>query len=131
MRTRLWTVINALFLAAFLFSVVVQYNDPDPIRWIAIYGLAALACFLEMRRRTRFLLPLGLGLAAAIWAASIAPRILGDVRLADLFAEFEMKNAGVELAREMGGLLIVATWMFVLAAVAYATRKREASSQAA
>ena len=47
MRTTLWKATNALALAAFLFSVAVQFNDPDPLRWVAVYGAAAIVCLLQ------------------------------------------------------------------------------------
>jgi hypothetical protein len=37
------------------------------------------------------------------------------VSFSDLVANWEMKSEPVEHAREFGGLLIVATWMIVLA----------------
>jgi transmembrane protein TMEM220 len=118
-----WTALNAVMLLAFLFSAAVQYNDPDPVRWMAIYGAAAAICAAELRRRTRLGYPALVGAIALAWAASIAPRVLGVVRFSAMFAEFEMKNAGVEESREMYGLLIVAAWM---AAVAVAARLRSA-----
>lgn len=119
MKRSVWTVANAVMLLAFLFSVAVQYNDPDPLRWMAIYGAAAAICIVEMRRRTRVGYPLFVGLVALAWAATIAPRVLGVVRFGDMFAEFEMKNAGVEESREMYGLLIVAVWMGLVALAAW------------
>ena len=94
----LWIALNVLFLAMFLFSVAVQFNDPDPVRWVAIYGFAAIACIGELTRNERWSLPAGIG---------------------DLFAEFEMKNEMIEEAREAGGLLIVALWMAILAVSAF------------
>jgi hypothetical protein len=114
----LWIALNVLFLAMFLFSVAVQFNDPDPVRWMVMYGFAALACILELRRNQRWSFPAGIGLIALSWAASIGQNV-HDVRIGDLFAEFEMKNEMVEQAREVGGLLIVVLWMFVLAASAF------------
>ena len=119
----LWIALNILFLAMFLFSVAVQFNDPDPVRWMVMYGFAALACILELRRNQRWSFPAGIGLIAVSWAASIGQHV-HDVRLGDLFAEFEMKNEMVEQAREMGGLLIVALWMFVLAISAFRRGRR-------
>jgi len=122
--TRLaWTTANVIMLLAFLFSVAVQYNDPDPVRWMAVYGAAAAVCAAEVWRRTRIGYPALVGIVALVWAASIAPRVLGVVRFADMFAEFEMRNAGVEESREMYGLLIVALWMGL---VALAVRLRSA-----
>ncbi len=114
----LWIAVNVLFLAMFLFSVVVQVNDPDPVQWMAIYGLAALACVLELTRTVRWSFPGGLALIALSWASTIAPRIHG-VRFADMFQAFEMKNEMIEQAREVGGLLIVSAWMIVLAVSAW------------
>jgi hypothetical protein len=40
---------------------------------------------------------------------------VGQVSIGELFESYAMKSAPVEEAREMGGLLIVAAWMAVLA----------------
>ena len=120
----LWIALNVLFSAMFLFSVAVQFNDPDPVRWMAMYGFATLACILELARNRRWSLPAGIGLIAVSWAASTGQNVHG-VRISELFAEFEMKNEMVEQAREVGGLLIVALWMFVLAASALRRNSRK------
>jgi hypothetical protein len=117
-QSKLWQILNLIFLLAFIFSVIVQFNDPDPLPWVIIYGLAALVCVLELLRRTHWLFPAAAATASLAWALSIAPRVIGHVRFADLFAEFEMKNLAVEEARETGGLLISATWMAVVTIVA-------------
>ena len=110
-------VANWVMLAAFLFSVAVQYNDPDPIRWMMIYGLAAVACILMVLRRLRWYLPAAVGATALGWAASLAPDVVGKTTLGEMFQSFDMINTVVEEAREMGGLLIVAGWMAVLVVV--------------
>jgi hypothetical protein len=115
LKRGLWTAANAVLLLAFLFSAAVQYNDPDPLRWMAVYGAAAAVCVAELLRRTRLAYPLAVAIVALGWAATIAPRVIGAVRFTDMFAEFEMKNAGVEESREMYGLLIVAAWMGLVA----------------
>ena len=110
-------VANWVMLAAFLFSVAVQYNDPDPTRWMLIYGLAALACILKLMGRLKWYLPAAVGAAAFGWAASLAPHVVGKTTFGDMFQSFDMINSVVEEAREMGGLLIVAAWMGVLVLV--------------
>ena len=52
---------------------------------------------------------------AVVWALTLASNVLGKVRFGELFEAFEMKDACVEVAREFGGLVIVAGWMAVLA----------------
>lgn len=114
MGARLWAIADAVMLLAFVFSVAVQWNDPDPLAWVAVYGLAALACILAILRRLPWLLPAVIAIVAAVWAGTIAPRVLGHVRFADMFGAFEMADVGIEESREMYGLLIVAVWMLVL-----------------
>jgi hypothetical protein len=36
---------NLVFTGLFLLFAALQYNDPDPWRWIPIYALAALLCY--------------------------------------------------------------------------------------
>ena len=112
--SRAWKVADALFLLMFAFSVVVQVNDPDPLAWMAIYGAGAIACLLSLMGRLPWSFAVITGLIALVWAATIAPRVIGQVPFLDMFAEFEMKDIGVEESREMYGLLIVGGWMAVL-----------------
>ena len=106
---------NGVMSLLFAFAVVVQINDPDPFAWMAIYGLACLACVLALLRRGHWLVPAFVGAVAIIWAATIAPRVLGQVPFLDMFREFEMRDMGIEESREMYGLLMIAAWMTVLA----------------
>ena len=126
MISRLWTIANAAMLLAFIFSVVVQFNDPDPERWAAIYAAAAIVAGLEITRRAGVVAPLIVGAIAAVWAGTIAPRVLGKVRFSDMFAEFEMANVGIEESREFYGLCFIALWMAAVAIAAWRRRSRSA-----
>jgi hypothetical protein len=110
----IWIAANTALLLLFLFSVAVQYNDPDPIRWMAIYGLAAVATGLELAGRGIWWVSAPVGATALLWALTFAPRIAGRVPFREMFSAWEMKNIDVEEAREMYGLAIVAVWMAVL-----------------
>ena len=114
-----WTVANGIMLLLFLFSAVVQLNDPDPLVWIAVYVAAAAVCGLEVRRRTPAWAPLALALVAILWAGTLYLRA-HDVPISALFAEWEMRDIRVEEAREMYGLTIVGAWMLLVAAVGWA-----------
>jgi hypothetical protein len=109
----LWRLADGLFLLLFAFSVVMQVNDPDPLRWIAIYSAAALACLVSSQLHWFF--PAAVGLVALAWAVTLAPAVIGNVPFLSMFEEFEMKNIAIEESREMYGLLLVAFWMAVLA----------------
>jgi hypothetical protein len=120
MKARFWTAANVLMLVLFLFAAVVQFNDPDPLLWVAVYLVGAATCAMEIRRRTPILLPAVIAIVALAWAGYLGTRA-GGVPVASLFAEWEMRDVAVEEAREMYGLLIVTVWM---AAVFVAARTR-------
>ena len=64
------------------------------------------------------------GLVALAWAATIAPRVIGQVPFLDMFQEFEMKDIGVEESREMYGVILVGGWMSFVAHRAFWKRSR-------
>jgi hypothetical protein len=107
-------LLHGLFAALFLLGAVVQYNDPDPLRWIAIYLAAATSCGLVAARRVPRWLPATVGVVALAWAAGLASHVLGKVEPSELVGAWEMKDANVEMGREMYGLVIIAAWMIVI-----------------
>ena len=117
--SKAWSFTNGLMCALFVFSAAVQYNDPDPWVWMPVYLAAAGACVVEIRRRTRWYIPVALVALTVLWAGTIAPRVLGKVGFLEMFSAWEMKNIGIEEEREMYGLLIVAVWMGAIAAAAW------------
>ena len=98
----------------FLFGAVVQYNDPDPLRWMLIYLAAAVACVLAIAKRLRWWFAAIVGTVALVWAATLAPAAFPNVRFLEMFAAWEMANERVEEGREMYGLLLIAIYMAVL-----------------
>ena len=123
-RHAAWTATNVVMLLLFVGSALLQLNDPDPFAWTAVYAAAAVMCGVELTGRLRVAYPALLALTALVWAATIAPRVLGKVPFGAMFAEFEMRDVGIEESREMYGLLIVAVWMAVLVARRLLRRKR-------
>lgn len=99
----------------FAFAAVLQYNDPDPIRWIVVYGCACvLSLVAAFRRRVPPTAAVAGGLVALVWAAWIAfgGPVASEYR--HMFDAWEMKSPSVEQAREATGLTLVAAWMTVL-----------------
>jgi drug/metabolite transporter (DMT)-like permease len=114
MMNRALNIANYVMIAAFALSVLVQYNDPDPLRWMALYGAAAVACVLYATGRARWWFAAAVGVIALAWAIPLAPAVIGKTAFGEMFEAWEMKNERVEVSREMYGLLIVAAWMAVL-----------------
>lgn len=108
------TLCNALFLLVYLLSAAVQYNDPDALRWAAMYLAAAAMCALQFRRNPPRWPAFGLLAISVIWMGLLLPSIVGQVSFEEIFASISMQTRAVEEAREIGGLLLVALWAAVL-----------------
>lgn len=101
------------WVMAVLFSVSVglQENDPDPIRWMALYGSAGLVCFFFPRDRRAAIPAVVVGLIAAAWGAYLTSQVYDVLSFSDLFLKMDEKGGAVEVGRESGGLIIVAAMM--------------------
>jgi len=115
----------ALMAALFVVAAAVQWNDPDPFYWIAIYGVAALLA----ARGAQGQLPLPPNAAALVVFTVLALRALPDLlgARAEAFTHWKMTAASDEVAREAGGLALCAAWSAVQTAVAVSARRRSAS----
>ena len=111
---RAWASANAMAAMAFVFSVLVQFNDPDPLRWVVIYTLAVVACVMEFLGRGHWSVPAATGVIAGAWALSLSPEVLGRVPFVSMFGDWEMHDVGIELSREMYGLFAIMIWMAAL-----------------
>lgn len=101
--------------ALFALAAVVQFNDPDPWRWVAVYGAAcALAALAAFRARVPPVIHTLVAGGAALWAVSIVAGGPPAVEYLHMFDAWEMESPAVESAREATGLVIVAAWMSVL-----------------
>ena len=118
-------LLNGAMALLFLFGAAVQYNDPDPLQWMAIYVAAAVACTLAASGHLRWWFAALVALVAFVWAATLAPRAFPNVGIAEMFGAWEMANTRIEEGREMYGLLLIAIYMIVLALLQL--RRRHAS----
>ena len=110
-------VLNGLRAALFALSVAVQYNDPDPVRWMAIYGAACVVTLLvAIRGRAPLAASVAVGFIALVWCVYWASTSRAELATyGHMFDAWEMKNEPIEEAREASGLLIVSVWMAIVA----------------
>ena len=102
-----------LALLFFLFAAV-QYNDPDPFRWIAMYGYVCVILVLGALNRPRKYMALA-GLAAAfIWMATLVPDFIDWVKsgMPTIVGHMKADSPHVELTREFLGLVICVATLF-------------------
>ena len=109
-------VLSGFLALLFLFSTVVQYNDPDPVELMAIYGAAAVIAILATFRKLWWPAAVVVGGVALGWAAFLVPRVWGHTNLSDMFGHMGMVDIHAEEGREMLGLFIVAAGMAALIA---------------
>ena len=115
--------LDGVMVLLFLLSAAVQYNDPDPIQWMAIYLACAVVSGVSAAGRANWRGAAAVGVVALAWALTIAPRVVGTPG----FPTFEfgegMKSELIEETREFFGLLIGAGWMVVVAVRARVARR--------
>ena len=109
-------MLNGLMAVLFAVAVVVQFNDSDPLRWMAVYGAALTVSILAaVRGGVPVALPATVGGIALAWGLLLVGRSGATFRIYQhMFDAWEMKNASIEEAREATGLLIVFLWMAVV-----------------
>lgn len=107
-----WFRIASYVMGALLVvCVALQYNDPDPIRWMAMYGAAAIVALLLPAKKQ--LVPAGYLVAAValVWGAYLLYDVWGRMEVPDLINKMSEKGGAVEEGRESGGLAIAGVWL--------------------
>ena len=102
-------ILNYVFAAVFLLMAGLQFNDPDPIYWVAAYGGSALVALSKaMGRFSDFWAAIVIGAVAAGIIFSI-PGVLNFIdygTFEELTGEMMASKEYIESTREFGGLLI-------------------------
>ena len=117
-----WTLASALFV----FSAAVQYNDPDPVQWMVVYGAAALLCALRAGGRpARAPWPVTLAVASAAWFVLVLAAGVPDSESMSALPGGVLPG---EVEREALGLALVFVAALRLSVVALRGRSGPASS---
>ena len=113
-----WFVAVCWVLAVlFSLSVGLQVNDPDPVRWMLLYGAAGIVCAVLPRGgRVATIGGFAVGAVATVWGAILTSEVYNKLVLSDLFLRMSEKGGDVEVGREAGGLVIVAVSLLLLTA---------------
>lgn len=106
-----------LALMFFLFAAV-QYNDPDPLLWILIYGTMAITCIVAAIRKVDVRWLYGLMVVLALYGLNF----LGGVSIwlkqddkSALFDEIQkMEHVYIEESREFLGLMICLAVLLII-----------------
>ena len=116
-KSILWKVVTILMTGLLLLSALVQWNDPDPFRWIVCYSVTAIITLCSLIRPLPPYIPLIWGLLVLLSSLFVGIDFLMSEEQFEwdsFWNVMAMKNEAVELGRELGGLLLVTGWMSVL-----------------
>ncbi|MFT4762658.1 MAG: hypothetical protein ACI9XO_000513 [Paraglaciecola sp.] len=121
-------ITNIVLCILFLLFAAVQFNDPDPWIWVALYTLVAAVCGMAAVGNYRKTLIL-LGLAVCgIELFNIGPEFLKwiDMGMPNIVDEMKTEAPHIEFAREFLGLLfcvLVLAWQYYI--VSFRLKKEE------
>ena len=91
----LFKTLGFVFAILFAIGAVLQYNDPDSLHWIIVYGIAALVSLLFALKKVKFVVPLVLGVFAFIGFVYLYPSDFQgfDLKIApSLLLQVQLKN---------------------------------------
>jgi hypothetical protein len=120
------------FALVFALFAAVQYNDPDPVLWIAIYGYAVLMSVMAYKGKfNSYLLLIGIAgyLAGAIYY--FPPSVEDWIHAEQQAQSLQMKMPFVEEARESLGLFMAFAVLTFYYLKARAANTREVKNQTA
>jgi hypothetical protein len=102
-------IISALFCLIFISFAILQYNDPDPIFWIAIYATIAIVSFLRVVNRQSKKIALITLIAIGIISLFYLPGFYEWITMPnkeEIFGEMVYEKPYIEETREFFGLLM-------------------------
>jgi len=116
----IFRIVAGLMAALLAFAAAINFNDPDPVRWVAIYGAAcAVSIVTAVTGAVPSAASAAIAAVALAWSLALATRVPSLEVYSHMLDEWEMKSPTIEEAREACGLFIVAVWMAVVTAVAW------------
>ena len=106
-------IVNAFGVALFVLCAGVQVNDPDPLRWITVYGVSALLCaWAAVQRSVPLFVTLTWGLLTGAIAFGLLAFWEGDSHPMPGFPPWAPLNE--EVVREALGLGMCSLWALSL-----------------
>jgi hypothetical protein len=101
-------LVAACFTLLFLFACYVQLNDPDPLTWIGLYGVAVvISATVVMGRPSLRLSAVAAGIylvAVILWIEALPATSL------DVFQHVDMSTIEEEEVRELWGMILCLAW---------------------
>jgi uncharacterized MnhB-related membrane protein len=99
---------NAIVGLLFILFAVVQLNDPDPLKWVIIYGFVAAIAFWYAFGHLPKNIALGGAVIGLVWLAFLVPDLIDWIQrgMPSITESMKAEKQYVELTREFFGLLV-------------------------
>lgn len=104
-------VFNYILSAVFLVFTLMQFNDPDPLRWSLIYGLVAVVSLMAAHGRScRRDVLVGGFVAALVWMVILLPEFVNWIQMGTptIAGSMKAEEPHIEYTREFLGLSLCA-----------------------
>lgn len=102
-------ILNYVFAVIFFVMAGLQFNDPDPVYWVAVYsGTALIALSKALGRYSEFWAAITIGgvVAGLIYALPGVLNFIDFGSIDELSGAMTSSKPYIESTREFGGLLI-------------------------
>lgn len=99
-------IINLALTGLFVLFAAVQYNDPDPWGWAAMYAFVAGVCgFAAFGKVNRYVLWAGIAVCL-VWMSTLLPEFINWIRTGapNITGEMKATTPYIEFTREFLGL---------------------------
>lgn len=112
-------VIKIVFVVLFLTAGALQYNDPDPLLWMAIYGFAAGIVIFDIAGKDVRKVYLYTIIAYALFSLIYIPGVIDFIRqeqAGSIAKSMKAETPWIEETREFLGLLIIVgalLWFYI------------------
>jgi Transmembrane family 220, helix len=102
-------IVSLILAALFFVSTALQFNDPDPARWIAIYGVSGVIALLVAFGKCNPWIILIVIAVSLFWAFLLFPGFLTWLNSGapSIVKSMHAESEYIEVVREFLGLLII------------------------
>lgn len=108
-------IAHGVLAALFALSLALQFNDPNPWPWVAVYGVSAVVAGLAAAGRPPRKLAWAVVAVCAAWEIHYLRVGAEHVPFGSLVQDWHMTDQTVVDGREFYALMLMAGWMLVVA----------------
>ncbi|MDI9357226.1 MAG: transmembrane 220 family protein [Chitinophagaceae bacterium] len=110
-------IISFLLSIVFFLFASLQFNDPDPLIWVAVYALTSILCLFFGFGKSFPTATLSLLFLCLLWCVTLVPSLFQWIQSSnvhEIFGSMMGNKPYIEESREFMGLLIASAGLFLI-----------------